>query len=147
MINLRREYTLDSSIEKVWLVLTDVHRIASCIPDVEGIILYDHGFKAIVKPRLSFIKGKFRLESSISEIKENEHLIIIHTKGSSIGSSFEIDMRIRVERLEFSTVLTVEADIETHGLFKSMPTTLIYKVIDDVEASIMKCIDRLIHDD
>ncbi len=146
MINLRREYTLDSSIERAWLVLTDVQKISSCIPDVEGIILHDHGFKATVKPRLSFIKGKFRLESSISEMKRNEHLII-HTKGSSIGSSFEISMRIRLERSNNSTVLTVEADIETHGLFKSIPTTLIYKVIDEVEVSIMNCIDRLLHDD
>jgi len=146
MINLKREYTLDSSIERVWLVLTDVQKISSCIPDVEGIILHDHGFKARVKPRLSFIKGKFRLESSISEMKENEHLTI-HTKGSSIGSSFEINMRIRLERSNNSTVLAVEADIETHGLFKSIPATLIYKVIDDVEVSIMNCIDRLLHDE
>ncbi len=143
MLTLSKEYSINASIDALWSVLTDVRKVTLCIPSVEDITVYNNGFKARVKPPFSFIKGKFYVESSIKEAREKEYMQI-HVRGSSIGSRFEINMSIALHEYKDHTRLKVDIDIEMHGLLKTVPNTLIRKVVDDLGSSMLECIKGVI---
>ncbi len=143
MLTLSKEYSLNASIDAVWNVLTDIRKVTSCIPGIEDIAIDDNGFKARIKPPFSFIKGRFYIESSIKEARGREYLQI-YVKGSSIGSRFEANMGIALYEYVDYTLLKVDIAIEMHGLLKTVPNTLIHKVVDDLEGSILECIKEAV---
>lgn len=143
MLTISKEYSLNASIDAVWNVLTDIRKVTSCIPGIEDVAIDDNGFKARIKPPFSFIKGRFYIESSIKEAREREYMQI-HVKGSSIGSRFEVNMGVALQEDKGYTVLKVDIAIEMHGLLKTVPNTLIHKVVDDLESNMLECIKEAV---
>jgi len=139
----KKEYTINSGVENVWNFLMDLKEVTSCIPHLENLeIEGPTRFKAKVKPPFSFVKGKFRIESEVKEFREKEGLTI-GVRGSSIGASLEITMNITISAAA-GTKIQIDARIETFGLLKTLPKSLIYKVVEDIETPILKCIkDKL----
>lgn len=139
MIEMRKEYVINSSVEKVWNFLTDLQQVTSCIPSLENVkIETPTRFKAKVKPPFSFIKGRFNVESEVKDRREGESLTI-GVRGSSIGASFEITMAIAISSIS-GTRMQVEVRAETFGLLKTIPKSLIYRVVEGIEAPMLKCI-------
>ncbi len=143
MLTISKEYEFNAAIDAVWGVLTDIKKVTSCIPGIDDITIHDNGFNAHVKPPFSFIKGRFYIESSAKEARGREYLQI-HVKGSSIGSRFEVNMGVALQEDKGYTVLKVDIGIEMHGLLKTVPNTLIRKVVNDLEGSILECIKEKI---
>ncbi len=139
VLTLSKEYEFNSSIDDIWRVLTDLSKITRCIPNIEDVKIEDYRFKARVKPPFSFIKGKFNIESKIKELREKE-FILVYVKGSSIGAEFEISMSITISIFEGITRLKADIIIDTHGLLKTLPNSLVYKVVDDIEGYTIRCI-------
>jgi carbon monoxide dehydrogenase subunit G len=139
MLKLSKEYEFNSSIDDTWRLLTDLSKVTRCIPNIEDVKIEDYGFKASVKPPFSFIRGRFKIESKIKELREKE-FILVYVKGSSIGAGFEISMSITISMLEGITRLKADIIIDTHGLLKTVPNSLVYKVVDDIEGYTIKCI-------
>jgi carbon monoxide dehydrogenase subunit G len=65
--------------------------------------------------------------------------LTIGVRGSSIGASLEITMDIIISAAA-GTKIQINARIETFGLLKTLPKSLIYKVVEDIETPILKCI-------
>jgi len=139
MIELKKEYVIDSDIESVWNFLNDIKQVTGCIPNLENLqIDTPTKFRGKIKPPFSFIKGKFKIESEVKGSKEKESLTII-VKGSSIGASFEITMYISISSVS-GTKIQIGVKIETTGLLKTLPKSLIQKVAEDIEAPMLRCI-------
>jgi carbon monoxide dehydrogenase subunit G len=135
----KKEYVINSEIEKVWNFLTDIKMVTSCIPHLEGLeIESPTKFTGKVKPPYSFIRGRFKINSEIDLIKEKESLKII-VNGSSIGSSLEITMHIIILPVE-GTKIQLDVEVKTFGLLKPIPKSLIYKAIGDIEKLMLSCI-------
>ncbi len=139
MLTLSREYEFNSSIDDTWKILTDLSKVTRCIPNIEDVEIEDYGFKASVKPPFSFIRGRFKIKSKIKELRDKE-FILVYVNGSSIGAGFEISMSITVSMIEGITRLKADMIIDTHGLLKTIPNSLVYKVVDDIEGYIIRCI-------
>ena len=137
-LRISKHYTIDANIYEVWKFISNLDMIARCIPDLEDIDIKDSTLKGKVRSRFSFIKGKIDIESSILDSKENEHLEV-SIRGKTIGSSFIIIMDIDLS-YNTSTTLNITMNIDTHGLLKHIPNSLIYKIVDDLGSDMLRCI-------
>lgn len=139
----KKEYTINSEIEKVWDFLTNIEMVTDCIPHLEDLhIVSSSTFTGKVKPPFSFIRGNFKINSEIEKIKEKEHLKIT-VKGSSIGSSFEIIMRVDMLPVD-GTKLQLDIKVKTFGLLKPIPKSLIFKGVEDIEKLMLKNIKDIL---
>lgn len=141
IINFKKEYTINSDPEGVWNFLTDLQKVTTCMPNLENLeIQSPTKFRAKVKPPFSFVKGKLRMESELKEFNEKESLTIA-VKGSSIGASFEVAMNINLTPMK-GTKIQIDVRLETFGLLKTLPKSLIHKVVEDIESSMLACIKQ-----
>jgi len=128
----KKEYTINSEIEKVWQFLTNIEMITDCIPYLQDLHIESSSkFTGKVKPLFSFMRGNFKINSEIKKIKEKEHLKVT-VKGSSIGSSFEVIMQVDVLSVD-GTKLQLDIEVKTFGLLKPIPKSLIFKGVEDIE--------------
>ncbi len=139
MIELNKEYAINSDSEKVWSFLTDLQQLTGCIPNLENVqIEGSTKFKGKIKPPFSFIKGKLSIESEIVKFDGKDGFTAT-MKGSSIGASFQGTVSVAVLSAE-GTKIQIGARVETFGLLKTIPKSLIYKVVEDVETPMLRCI-------
>ncbi|MFQ5929870.1 MAG: CoxG family protein [Acidobacteriota bacterium] len=139
VIEFKKEYVIKSDLESVWNFLTNLQEVASCIPNLENLrIETPTKFRGKIKPPFSFIKGKFNIESEVKEFKERESLTV-SVRGSSIGASFEVAMSMSISSMA-GIRIQIDTKVETFGLLKTLPKSLIHKVVEDVEAPVLKCV-------
>ncbi|MFQ5941397.1 MAG: CoxG family protein [Nitrososphaerales archaeon] len=139
LIEVKKEYVINSDVEKVWNFLTDLKEVTSCMPRLEKLqIETPTKFRGKIKPPFSFVKGRFKIESEIKQFREKESLTI-GVRGSSIGSSFKITMGITISPMD-GTKIQIDAKVETFGLLKPLPKSLIHKGIEDIETPMLSCI-------
>ncbi|MEM2760380.1 MAG: SRPBCC domain-containing protein [Nitrososphaerales archaeon] len=139
MFELKKEYVINSDIENVWNFLTELREVTSCIPNLENLqIETPTKFRGKIKPPFSFVKGKFSVESELIELKEKERLTIA-VRGSSIGASFKIMMTMLISYVS-GTKIHLDVRVETTGLLKTLPKSLIHKVVEDIETPMLRCI-------
>lgn len=139
IIELKKEYVINSELENVWNLLTNLKEVTSCIPWLENLqIETPTKFRGKIKPPFSFIKGRFNIESEVKESKEKEGLTIA-VGGSSIGASFKGTMSITLSSTD-GTKIEMNVRVETFGLLKTLPKSLIHKVVEDIETPMLKCI-------
>lgn len=139
VIELKKEYMINSDLEDVWNFLTNLKEVTSCIPNLENLqIETPTKFRGRIKPPFSFVKGKFKVESEVKEFREKESLTIA-IRGSSIGASFEITMGITISSIS-KTRMQIDVRAETFGLLKTLPKSLIHKVVEDIETPMLACI-------
>lgn len=139
----KKEYTINSEIEKVWDFLTNIERVTDCIPYLEDLHVNSSStFTGKVKLPFSFIRGSFKINSEIEKTKEKEHLKVT-VNGSSIGSSFEIIMQVDMLPVD-GTKLQLDIEVKTFGLLKPIPKSLIFKGVEDIEKLMLKNIKDIL---
>ncbi len=135
-IKIKREYNINANLENVFNVFANPKILSQCVPDLEEIKIEDSSFKGKIRPRFSFIKGKFNIETVISPSRDKES-ININIKGRSIGSSFII---IIILSLTNNTNISADIEADISGLLKALPPSLINKVIEDTETRMINCL-------
>jgi len=139
IIEFKKEHVINSELENVWSFLTNLKEVTTCIPWLENLqIETPTQFRGKIKPPFSFIKGRFDIESEVKESKEKESFTIA-VRGSSIGTSFKGTMSITLSSTD-GTKMQMNVRVETFGLLKTLPKSLVHKVAEDIETLMLKCI-------
>ncbi len=136
-VELEKRYrsdTIDADI--LWDMLKDAQRIARCIPYADGVYVEGNRLTAKVRPPYSFIKGRFSIECEITDVDDIKKQIRVKVKGSSIGSSF--DAILTISSLHDMLITLISAD--THGLLRTLPESLIQRVVEEVSEKFLSCI-------
>ena len=81
MDKLLNEFTVNRPIEETWKVLTDVERIAPCMPgatleEIEGDV-----FRGVVKVKLGAISTAFKGQASFVERDDDDHRAVSEGRG------------------------------------------------------------------
>ncbi|MCS6768751.1 MAG: SRPBCC domain-containing protein [Candidatus Nitrosocaldus sp.] len=135
-VELERVYALETMPDTLWSALRDAGRIARCIPHAEDVRVEGNRLSAKVRPPYSFIRGRFSIDAEIVEVDEGRRRMSVMVKGSSIGSSFSAMLTISL--VQDGLASTVTAD--THGLLRTLPRSLVEKVVDDAMERFLSCI-------
>lgn len=139
-MEIRKEYAINAGADRVLSFLTDLKEVTSCIPHLENAEIETPArFKGKVKPPFSFVKGRIAIESELTQSGKDGFIATI--KGSSIGASFQATLHIVVS--EGATV-RIDAKVETFGLLKTIPKSIIYKAVEDIETPMLQCIKQKI---
>jgi carbon monoxide dehydrogenase subunit G len=118
MDKLLNEFTVNRPIDETWAVLTDVERIAPCMPgatleEIEGDI-----YRGVVKVKLGAISAAFRGQASFVERDDDNHRAVLRGEGRDTTGKGNADALItaRLETIsESETKCVVETDLRITG--------------------------------
>ena len=118
MDKLLNEFTVDQPIDTTWAVLTDVERIAPCMPgatleEIEGDI-----YRGVVKVKLGAISAAFRGQASFVERDDVNHRAVLRGEGRDTTGKGNADALITASLEQISPTQTkcvVETDLRITG--------------------------------
>jgi hypothetical protein len=118
MDKLLNEFTVNRPIAETWQILTDVERIAPCMPgatleEIEGDV-----FRGVVKVKLGAISTAFKGQASFVERDDDAHRAVLKGEGRDTTGKGNASALItaRLEPVdESSTKCNVETDLHVTG--------------------------------
>ncbi len=118
MEKLLNEFVIHRPIEDAWIVLTDVERIAPCMPgaqlqEIEGDI-----YRGVVKVKLGAISTAFKGEAHFVERDDANHKAVLHGEGRDTTGKGNADAMITATLRSIDSTQTkcvVETDLRITG--------------------------------
>src|SRR5215831_4933239 len=80
-MELAHEFTVDTSIDQAWAVLTDIERIAPCMPGAELTEVDGDTYHGLVKVKVGPITAQYKGTASIVEKDEAAHRVVLKAAG------------------------------------------------------------------
>lgn len=118
MDKLVNDFVVKRPIEQTWAVLTDVERIAPCLPgaqleEIEGDI-----YRGVVKVKLGAISTAFKGQAKFVERDDDNHRAVLHGEGRDTTGKGNADAMISATLQSISeneTKCIVETDLRVTG--------------------------------
>ncbi len=118
MEKLLNEFTVHRPIDEAWAVLTDVERIAPCLPGAQLEEIEGEIYRGVVKVKLGAISTAFKGQAKFVERDDDDHIAILHGEGRDTTGKGNADAMItaRLESLDAqSTRCVVETELHITG--------------------------------
>ncbi len=120
---LINEFTVNRPIDEAWPIITDVEKIAPCLPGAELQEIADdddHGevYRGVVKVKLGAISTQFKGDAHFVERDDENHRAVIKGKGRDTGGrgNASADISAQAESLSpTSTRVEVTTDLHITG--------------------------------
>ncbi len=120
---LINEFTVNRPIDEAWPIITDVEKIAPCLPGAELQEIADddeHGevYRGVVKVKLGAISTQFKGDAHFVERDDTNHRAVIKGKGRDTGGrgNASADISAQAESLSpTSTRVEVTTDLHITG--------------------------------
>ena len=81
---LTNEFTVNRPIEEAWPIITDIERIAPCLPGAQLTEIEGETFRGVVKIKLGPISSQFKGEANFFEKDDEAHRAVIEASGRDI---------------------------------------------------------------
>ena len=78
---LTNEFTVNRPIEEAWPIITDVERIAPCLPGAQLQEVEGETYRGIVKVKLGPINSQFKGDAHIAEQDDEQHRAVLKASG------------------------------------------------------------------
>jgi len=118
MDKLLNEFTVNRPIEETWVVLTDVERIAPCMPGAQLEEIEGDVFRGVVKVKLGAISTAFKGQATFTERDDDAHRAVLKAEGRDTGGKGNADALITATLQSVSADVTkcvVETDLRVTG--------------------------------
>jgi carbon monoxide dehydrogenase subunit G len=117
-MDLNHEFTVAVPVADAWRILTDLERIAPCLPgaqlqEIEGDI-----YRGAVKVKVGPIQAQFKGQASFVEFDDVAHKVVLKGEGRDIGGKGNASALITAELTALtatSTSVTVNTDLSVTG--------------------------------
>jgi carbon monoxide dehydrogenase subunit G len=97
MEKLLNEFTVNRSIDHAWTVLTDVERIAPCLPGAQLQEIEGDVFRGVVKVKLGPIATAFKGQATFVERDDTNHRAVLKGEGRDTGGKGNADALITAQ--------------------------------------------------
>jgi len=147
-VELVNDFTVNTPIDDAWVILTDVERIAPCLPgaqleEVEGDV-----YRGSVKVKVGPITAQFKGEAQFIEKDAAAHRAVLRAKGRDTGGKGNADAKITAQLASVSpsmTRCTVTTDLNItgkvaqfgRGALADVSTKLLGQFVDNLEATVL----------
>lgn len=82
---LVNEFTVNRPIEEAWAVITDVERIATCLPGAQLQEIEGDVYRGVVKVKLGSITPQFKGQATFIDRDDPEHRAVLKAEGRDTG--------------------------------------------------------------
>ena len=84
-MDLNHEFTVPVPVADAWKILTDVERIAPCLPGAELQEVEGDTYRGVVKVKVGPIQAQFKGQASFVERDDNAHKAVLKGEGRDTG--------------------------------------------------------------
>jgi uncharacterized protein len=117
-MDLNHEFTVPVPVADAWKILTDVERIAPCLPGAELQEVEGDTYRGVVKVKVGPIQAQFKGQASFVERDDNSHKAVLKGEGRDTGgkgnASALITAQLTSESAD-STKVVVTTDLSITG--------------------------------
>ena len=117
-MDLNHKFTVEVPVEDAWRILTDVERIAPCLPGAQLQEIEGDTYRGAVKVKVGPIQAQFKGQASFVERDDVAHKVVLKGEGRDIGGKGNASALITAELTsltETSTSVTVNTDLSVTG--------------------------------
>jgi carbon monoxide dehydrogenase subunit G len=146
-VDLTNEFVVAASIEEAWALLTDVERIAPCVPRFELTEAGDNEFRGTLKVKVGAVTMPYESKLRFVERDENAHRAVIEAEGREVGGHGGVKARITSQlsaedgrtRASIVTSLTVTGRAAQfgRGILGGISNTLVGQFVTCLETRLL----------
>lgn len=117
-MDLNHAFTVEVPVEDAWRILTNVERIAPCLPGAQLQEIEGDTYRGAVKVKVGPIQAQFKGQASFVEFDEVAHKVVLKGEGRDIGGKGNASALITAELTaltETTTSVTVNTDLSVTG--------------------------------
>ncbi|MBS1265797.1 MAG: hypothetical protein MAG471_01654 [Acidimicrobiaceae bacterium] len=116
-MELSNEFEVDAPIGQVWAVLTDVERIAPCLPGAQLEEIEGDEFRGVVKIKVGPITAQYKGAASFVERDDASYRAVLRAEGRDTrgAGNAAADITAQLEETEGGTRVAVETDLKVTG--------------------------------
>lgn len=117
-MDLNHEFTVAVPVADAWRILTDLERIAPCLPGAQLQEVEGDTYRGVVKVKVGPIQAQFKGQASFVERDDNAHKAVLKGEGRDTGGKGNASALITAEMKAVdanSTAVTVTTDLSITG--------------------------------
>lgn len=117
-MDLNHSFTVNVPVDDAWRILTDVERIAPCLPGAQLQEIEGDTYRGAVKVKVGPIQAQFKGQANFLERNEVTHHIVLKGEGRDIGGKGNASAIITADLTaitDSSTSVVVNTDLSITG--------------------------------
>jgi hypothetical protein len=146
-LELNHEFTVGVPVEQAWAVLTDVERIAPCMPGAELREVEGDEYRGVVKVKVGPISAEYRGKATFLEQDETAHRAVLRAEGREARGQGNANATITAEltpsegatRVAVTTELTVTGRVAQfgRGVLGEVSNKLLGQFVECLESTVL----------
>ncbi len=146
-MELAHEFTVNTPIGRAWAVLTDIERIAPCMPGAELTEVDGDIYHGLVKVKVGPISAQYKGTASFVEKDEVAHRVVLKAAGRDArgqGNASATVTAVMTEqgegtRVAIATDMTVSGRVAQfgRGVMADITARLLQQFVDNLEADVL----------
>jgi uncharacterized protein len=146
-MELAHEFTVNTPIDRAWAVLTDIERIAPCMPGAELTEVDGDTYHGLVKVKVGPISAQYKGTASFVEKDEAAHRVVLKAAGRDArgqGNASATVTAVMTEqgeetRVAIVTDMTVSGRVAQfgRGVMADITARLLQQFVDNLEADVL----------
>jgi len=116
-MELNNDFEVAASVNEVWAVLTDVERIAPCLPGAQLQEVEGDEFRGVVKVKVGPITAQYKGAASFVERDDAGHRAVLRAEGRDTrgAGNASADITAALEATDVGTKVTVTTELTVTG--------------------------------
>jgi carbon monoxide dehydrogenase subunit G len=146
-MDLNHEFTVPVPVADAWRILTDVERIAPCLPGAELHEVEGDTYRGVVKVKVGPIQAQFKGQASFVERDDNAHKAVLKGEGRDTGGKGNASALITAQLTSesaASTKVVVTTDLSITGKVAQFGRGAMADVSDKLLGQFVENLNQLI---
>ena len=138
-MDFSESFTVDAALEDVWGLLTDVERIAPCLPGAQLQEIDGEDYHGIVKVKVGPITSQYKGTARFEQVDESEHKIVLTAQGRDTKGAGNASAKINVSLEDDAAgdASTTQVMVDVHLDLKGKVAQFGRGVLADVSGKLM----------
>ncbi len=146
-MDLNHEFEVPVTVDEAWKILTDVERIAPCLPGAELQEIEGDTYRGVVKVKVGPIQAQFKGQASFVERDDAAHKAVLRGEGRDTGGKGNASALITAQLTEMSassTKVQVTTDLSITGKIAQFGRGAMADISDKILGQFVENLNTLI---
>ena len=148
-MELVNDFTVNVPVGEAWTTLTDVERIAPCLPGAQLQEVEGETYRGVVKVKVGPILAQFKGQAAFVEKDDTNHKAVLKAEGRDTGGKGNASALITAQltakgasstHVQVSTDLTITGKVAQfgRGAMADVSTKLLGQFVENLETTVLK---------